>query len=225
MTDPTKLNDTQFLEQLKTSPAGREMFAARNREVLEQRKQLLSRLAEIDTESGRDNSEFEKRAKLLFERHEKLKQEFIEVGRDLNAVTSTHLAAASLRTIEQSTIERSLRATAHPAIEQFLTYLIDLFERNRGAMRTTPHNSESLMTGGRVRRYLSNGRAVTAWTEAIIDARKAAEAMLLAADQSDVEQKLAALRDGIPVVQELADEIVEALPPSVRLAPRNSKSA
>lgn len=225
MTDSSKLNDTEFLEQLKASPVGREIYLTQNRELHEQRKMLVGRIEQIDIESGRDNSEYEKRAKSLFAQHEKLKRELIEVGRELNRASANHLARVSVRTLERSRIEQSLRVTAHPAIEQFVAYLSDLYEKSRGVMHTTPAGSESLLTGGRVRRFYSNAVHVKGWNKRVIEARRAAEAMLLAADQSGVEQNLSALRSSIPDADELPDEIVEIGPPIVRVEAKHARNS
>src|SRR5690349_3118133 len=104
MSNASKSSDTEFLKRLKASPIGRELHSAQNREIGEQRRLLAARLEQLEQERARDNSEYENRAKTLFAQHEKLKVELLDVGRNLNQTTAVHLAAVSIRTIEQSQI-------------------------------------------------------------------------------------------------------------------------
>lgn len=110
------------------------------------------------------------------------------------AAQSAAMGASSRWTQRIGALERQLRATADPAIGEFLVELDDM------ALATRKERFQTAMYGHR--ESVTNQPSIVARLEGIREARKAAESLMLEVlDEGAVAERIDAIRAGIPEIR------------------------
>jgi hypothetical protein len=190
-----QLDTSKFIEELKASPLGKQIA----REVAERgiggREQLAEEIAAIAVESAAmhpkelDEIESARRALLAAE------QEYLRRLNYHASLCKGKMAADASRRLRRDRLEDQLVKGASPLLDQFITWCLDESEETRKANRTS-----------RVSKYMAedvatNSPSVKVRCEALLAAINAAREMKLDPDQTDVAERIAAIKVSLPLLE------------------------
>lgn len=193
----------EVMQALAESDMARDALAARAAGITARRAEVAAALAAEEKASGE-----------TFQRNQKAREEgttairaaekaLYDARNRFTVDLGTGLAASHAHRMNIAYMEAELRATASPAIDEFIEWLADEAEKLRHYQVFTHIESKRHALTGEVRTRVvaSDGGAVDARREALRAARPQAEALFLVADQSGVPAAIARIKATLPEIK------------------------
>lgn len=200
-----------FLDVLRRTPAVHEAVQAEAARTLAERKALTDALAKLDAKAPAEFAKLDKAISAEIGNVRAAEIALKEANAKLAAANYAKGAAVIAYDAERQRLEAALRnSRAADAIDAFTRDMRDELDAARKLHEGGWIQDRHPVTREPMLRGFSNKQSVAARVEAIHAAIETAEALRLAADQSDVETKLAALKAGLPKIEPAKHALVDA---------------
>ena len=211
MTAVTKITDQTFLDALRRAPFAQSILADNSAREIAERKALVDALAKLDAKAPTEFAKLDKAISAEIANVRAAEIALKAANDKLAAANYAKSGATIAYDNERLRLEAALRnSPAADVIDVFTRDMRDELESARKAHEGGWIQERHPVTREPMLRGYTNKESVAARVNAIHAALAAAEALRLAADQSNIEAKLAALRAGLPKIGPAKHALVAA---------------
>ncbi len=191
--------DESFIDLLKDSNLGREILGEKQAKEFKKRQELANQLAALEAIALSDHPKDEATIALVNADFLKAKKAFYEFQQRCAAIIGEIEYRGSQNSQQRLHIEEKLRETASSEIERFKDDMRDEWRKC-----LLPHVLEQVTRSiGTLKpriETISNRASIEARISAIREAIHMAEELKLAPDQSNIKERLAAIRANLPEI-------------------------
>lgn len=194
----------EALAALADTPTFKAALAERSASLVLTRKGYVAELRKLQRDAEETFPKLAAAVDVELAKLRKAEEALLSARQRLGAAVNAKSGASHQIDQEQQRLEQLLRENADPAIDDFRNEMLDDLDKTRKGIVTWSRSETNQRTGETRQIAENNVAAIAARVAAVNAALMAAEDLRLEPDQGIVPARLAAMRDALPSINEVA---------------------